>query len=65
MNKKKLYPIFSIAAVIIFFIWGWIEGSYQHSWLIFLFVPLAMGIVNAMDSKDKDKDKDDFEIKGE
>ncbi|MBR2274991.1 MAG: hypothetical protein IJ873_02875 [Lachnospiraceae bacterium] len=55
MNRKKLYPVFSIAALIIFFIWGWIEGSFEHSWIIFLAVPVAIAIVNAMDGKDDKK----------
>lgn len=53
MDKKKLYPIISIAAVIIFFIWGWIEGTYEHNWIIFLCVPLGMFIVNALDKGEK------------
>ncbi|MBQ7564883.1 MAG: hypothetical protein IJT16_12965 [Lachnospiraceae bacterium] len=34
MDRKKLYPVFSMAAVIIFFIWGWLEGTYAHSRII-------------------------------
>ena len=34
VDRKKLYPVFSMAAVIIFFIWGWLEGTYAHSRII-------------------------------
>ena len=34
MNRKTLNILIPILSVIIFFVWGWIEGSYQHSWII-------------------------------
>lgn len=48
MNKNYLPAIFGIAAVIIYFVWGMIEGTYQHAWLIFLIAGLADLIVLAM-----------------
>ncbi len=57
MDKNKLYPIISIAAVIIFFIWGWIEGTFAHSWIIFLGVPLGMLIIKALGKGDMDEKK--------
>ena len=52
---KKWIPVISIASVIIFFIWGFIEGTYQHSWIIFMFAGLADVIISILDRKDKDK----------
>ena len=51
MNKNYLPAIFGIAAVIIYFVWGMIEGTYQHAWLIFLVACLADLIVLALISK--------------
>ena len=56
MDQKKWTPVVSIASVIIFFIWGWLEGSFKHSWLIFIVAGLAMMIMRAMDKKDNNKD---------
>lgn len=56
MDLKKWTPVVSIASVIIFFIWGWLEGSFKHSWLIFIVAGLAMVIMRAMDKKDNNKD---------
>ena len=49
---KKWTPVFCIAAVIIFFIWGFIEGSSDHSWIAFFIVPLGMFIMKAIDKGD-------------
>ena len=56
MDLKKWTPVVSIASVIIFFIWGWLEGSFKHSWLIFIVAGLVMVIMRAMDKKDNNKD---------
>lgn len=52
---KKWTPVLCISAVIIFFIWGFIEGSYAHSWIAFFIVPLGMAILKALDKDDKEK----------
>lgn len=49
---KKWTPVFCIAAVILFFIWGFIEGSYDHSWIAYFIVPLGMFIMKAIDKGD-------------
>ena len=41
MDKKKLIPIVSMISVLIMFIWSFIEGSWNHSWL----AVMAGGIV--------------------
>ena len=56
MDLTKWTPVVSIASVIIFFIWGWLEGSFKHSWLIFIVAGLAMAIMRAMDKTDNNKD---------
>lgn len=50
---KKWTPVLSIASVILFFIWGFIEGNYSHSWIVFLLVPLGMAILKAIDKKEE------------
>ena len=52
---KKWTPVLCISAVIIFFIWGFIEGSYTHSWIVFFIVPLGMAILKALDKDDREK----------
>ena len=56
MDLKKWTPVVSIASVIIFFLWGWLEGSFKHSWLIFIAAGLAMMIMRAMDKKDNNRE---------
>ena len=56
MNRKVLNTIIPMAAVLIFFIWGWIEGSYQHSWIIFMVSGMLMGVLGVLD-KNKQKDE--------
>lgn len=51
MDMKKWIPVISIASVVVFFIWGFIEGTYEHSWITFLLAGLAMAILKAMDKK--------------
>ena len=53
MDKKTLNLIIPIASVVIFFIWGWLEGKYQHSWIIFLVAGGAMAVVANMDKNNK------------
>ena len=53
MDKKTLNLIIPIASVVIFFIWGWLEGNYQHSWIIFLVAGGAMAVVANMDKNNK------------
>ena len=50
MDSKRWTPVVSIASVIIFFIWGWLD-TYKHSWIIFLVAGLVMAVMRAMDKK--------------
>ena len=58
MNRKTLSLIIPFLTLIIFFVWGWIEGSYQHSWLIFIVSGMAYAILPTLD-KGKEKEKSD------
>ena len=58
MDKKTLNTIIPILAVVIFFIWGWIEGNYQHSWLVFVIAGGAMAVISAM-NKNKAKEAEE------
>lgn len=55
MNIKILNSIIPLASVVIFFIWGWIEGTYQHSWIIFMIGGGLMGILATI-NKSKEQD---------
>ena len=60
MDKKTLNTIIPILAVVIFFIWGWIEGSYRHSWLVFVIAGGAMAVLSGIE---KSKAKETEETK--
>jgi hypothetical protein len=55
MNLKILNTVIPMASLLIFFVWGWIEGSYQHSWIIFMVSGMLMAILRVVD-KEKAKD---------
>ena len=64
MDKKTLNTIIPILAVVIFFIWGWIEGSFKHSWIIFMVGGMLMGVLKMIDKeKEKQKEQDKAENK--
>ena len=46
MNKIILSSFIPLVALIIFFVWGALEGTYQHSWYIFLVAGAAMAILS-------------------
>ena len=54
MNRNMIPAIIGIASVIIFFIWGFIEGTYKHAWIIFLVAGLAFVINSGMKKSQKD-----------
>lgn len=54
MNRNSIPAIIGIASVIIFFIWGFIEGTYKHAWIIFLVAGLAFVINSSMKKSQKD-----------
>ena len=58
MNTKKLIPIISMVSVLVMFVWGYLAGSFAHSWL----AVFAGGIVIAALSilgKGKQAEKDE------
>lgn len=62
MDRKTLNTMIPILAVVIFFIWGWID-TFQHSWLIFVIAGGAMAVISAI-SKSKDKNKNESDTAG-
>ena len=46
MDPNRWQPVISIASVVIFFLWGWLD-TFQHSWLIFVVGGLAMAVLRA------------------
>ncbi len=59
MNRKTLNILIPMLSLIIFFVWGWIEGSYQHSWIIFMVSGLAYAILPTLDKNKKKEEKTD------
>ena len=59
MDRKTLNTMIPILAVVIFFIWGWID-TFQHSWLIFVVAGGAMAVLSGME---KNKAKETEETK--
>ncbi len=60
MNIKLINRIIPFCMVILFFVWGWIEGSNQHSWLVFVVGGMLMGILWIIDMvKGKEAGKQD------
>ncbi len=63
MNIKILNTIIPAASVVIFFVWGWIEGGNEHSWIIFMIGGGLMAILSVIDKNKKQeavkKDEDD------
>ena len=58
MNRKTINLMIPFLTLIIFFVWGWIEGSYQHSWLIFIVSGMVYAILPTL-GKGKEKEKSD------
>lgn len=66
MDRKTLNIIIPILSVVIFFVWGWIEGTNEHSWIIFMIGGGAMAVLSSMDKnkkKETEKAKEDSETK--
>ncbi len=55
MNIKIVNTIIPLASVVIFFVWGWLEGSNEHSWIIFVVGGGLMGILATI-NKSKEQD---------
>ena len=51
MNRKTLNILIPMLSLVIFFVWGWIEGSYKHSWIIFMVSGMAYAILPTLDKK--------------
>lgn len=59
MNAKKLIPIVAMLSVLVMFAWGYLAGSFEHSWLAVFaggIVIAALTILGKKDGKDKDED---------
>lgn len=47
-KKGKICGLLGMVTVLIFFIWGMIEGTYEHSWLIFIVYGIACAALSMM-----------------
>ena len=57
MDNKKLIPIISMVSVLIMFAWGYLAGSFEHSWpAVFAggIVIAALSIINKNKPKDRE-----------
>ena len=50
MDTKMWMRMIPTVALVIFFIWGWLD-SYKHSWIIFLVAGLVMAVMRALEKK--------------
>ena len=57
MDTKTLMRIIPTLALVIFFIWGWLD-TFQHSWLIFVVAGGAMAVISGME-KSKAKEAEE------
>jgi hypothetical protein len=67
MNKnnkryKRWTPVVSMAAVLIFFVWGFIEGSFKHSWVIFIASGLAIVVLGILDKNNSGDNSEDISM---
>ena len=59
MNIKKLRPIISAVSVLIMFIWGYLEGSFEHSWLAVFVGGIVVAAISVMGKNEDEKDSDE------
>jgi small neutral amino acid transporter SnatA (MarC family) len=59
MDTKMWMRMIPTVALVIFFIWGWLD-TFQHSWLIFVVAGGAMAVLSGME---KNKAKETEETK--
>ena len=60
MNLKTLIPVISIISVLVMFVWSYLAGSWEHSWLaVFAGGCLITVLMFIEKGKEKDGDKDE------
>ncbi len=57
IDTKMLMRIIPTVALVIFFIWGWLD-TFQHSWLIFVVAGGAMAVLSGIE-KSKAKEAEE------
>ena len=50
MALKPYIPVVAMIGLVIFFIWGWLD-TFQHSWLIFIVVGIAIVFISIYDKE--------------
>ena len=53
MDMRAYTPVIAMVALVIFFVWGWLD-TFAHSWLIFI---VAGIFIVAISIYEKNKDK--------
>ena len=65
MEIRKLIPLIPLISVLIMFVWGWLEGSFEHSWIAVMAGGMLSGYLYSVqkkqDAQEKDEDKKDSE----
>ena len=51
---RIIHLIIAIASIVIFFVWGWIEGSFAHSWIIFIVAGCAFAVLSVLSKNNKE-----------
>lgn len=56
MDKQQKYKIIhlivAIASLVIFFVWGWLEGTFAHSWIIFIVAGCVFAVLGVLRKND-------------
>ena len=63
MNVKKWIPLISMASVLIMFVWGYLAGSFAHSWLAVFAGGIAVAALTIIGKKQPENEKDESEEK--
>ena len=51
MDTKKLIPIIAMVSVLVMFVWGYIAGSFEHSWLAVFAGGIAVAVISIISKK--------------
>ena len=52
MDKKKLIPIIAMISVLIMLVWGFLQGTFEYSWLAVMAGGIGIVCVSILSKKD-------------
>ena len=54
MDKRKLIPVVAMIGVVAMLIWGFIEGTFAHSWIAIMIAGIVIVAISIIE-KDKER----------